>query len=143
MYQRILVPTDGTELCAPALDTALALAAAGGGAIVGLHAAAPARLVAVGADDPVRAAWLNERHRLGADALAWIARRADEAGVPCETLLTHHETPAEAIVLTARERRCDLIVMASRGRGFLRARLPGGETWKVLTHCAVPVLVLR
>jgi nucleotide-binding universal stress UspA family protein len=63
--------------------------------------------------------------------------------VPCETVLVHHESPAAAIVETARDRVCDLIVMASHGRGGLRARLLGSETWKVLTYCAIPVLVVR
>lgn len=143
MYQRILLPTDGTELCARALDTALALAALGGGTLVGLHAGTPARLSNVALDDPIRAAWLKENEQTGAEALAWIARRAEEAGIACETVLSHHESPAEAIIVTAREHGCDLIVMASRSRGFLRSRLPGGQTWKVLTHCAIPVLVLR
>jgi nucleotide-binding universal stress UspA family protein len=143
MYKRILVPTDGTELCAAGLTTALELARLGGGAIIGLHAEPPGRLTALAADDQVRAAWLNERARIGADAMAWIARRATEAGVPCETVLVHHESPAAAIVETARDRACDLIVMASHGRGGLRARLLGSETWKVLSYCAIPVLVVR
>jgi nucleotide-binding universal stress UspA family protein len=147
MYRRILVPTDGTELCSPALDTALALARLGGGAIVGLHAGPPARLGALAEDDAVRAAWLNEREQTGKDALAWIARRAAESGIPCETLLVHHDSPAAAIVETARDRLCDLIVMASHARaglrGTLRARLLGGETWQVLGICAIPVLVVR
>jgi nucleotide-binding universal stress UspA family protein len=143
MYQRILVPTDGTELCSTALTAALALAQLGGGSIVGLHAGPPARLGALASEDPVRAAWLNERERSGADALAWIARRAGEAGVPCETMLVHHESAAAAIVETARDRLCDLIVMASHGHGGLRARLLGSETWKVLSLCAIPVLVTR
>ena len=99
MYQRILVPTDGTELCSAALTTAL--------------------------------------------DLAWIARRAAEAGVRCETLMVHHESPAAAIVATARERLCDLIVMASHGHGRLRQRLLGSEVQKVLETCAIPVLVVR
>jgi nucleotide-binding universal stress UspA family protein len=143
MYQRILVPTDGTELCSAALAAALELAMLGGGSIVGLHAGPPARLEPLAGDDPVRAAWLKERERNGADALQWIARRAAEAGVPCETLLLPYESPAAAIVDTARDRRCDLIVMASHGRGGLRARLLGSETWKVLSICAIPVLVVR
>jgi nucleotide-binding universal stress UspA family protein len=147
MYKRILVPTDGTELCSGALTTALELATIGGGAIVGLHAGPPDRLAPLAADDSVRAAWLAERQQTGADALAWIARRAGESGVPCETLLLHHESPAAAIVETARERQCDLIVMASHTRDSLganlRARLLGSETWKVLSLCAVPVLVVR
>jgi nucleotide-binding universal stress UspA family protein len=143
MYQRILVPTDGTELCSVALTAALDLAQLGGGTILGLHAGPPSRLDALAEEDPVRAAWLSERERNGADALAWIARRAAEAGVTCETLLLHHESPAAAIVETARDRGCDLIVMASHGHGGLRARLLGSETWKVLSHCAIPVLVVR
>jgi nucleotide-binding universal stress UspA family protein len=143
MYQRILVPTDGTELCSVALTAALDLAQLGGATILGLHAGPPSRLDALAEEDPVRAAWLSERERNGADALAWIARRAAEAGVTCETLLLHHESPAAAIVETARDRGCDLIVMASHGHGGLRARLLGSETWKVLSHCAIPVLVVR
>jgi nucleotide-binding universal stress UspA family protein len=147
MYKRILVPTDGTELCSGALATALELAKVGGGAIVGLHAGPPDRLGPLAADDAVRAAWLSEREQTGADALAWIARRAGEAGVPCETQLLHHESPAAAIVETARDRQCDLIVMASHTRDSLRAnlraRLLGSETWKVLSLSAVPVLVVR
>jgi nucleotide-binding universal stress UspA family protein len=143
MYQRILVPTDGTELCSAALAAALDLARLGGGVIVGLHAGPPTRLGPLAQDDPVRAAWLNEREQNGNDALAWIARRASEANVACETLLVHHESPAAAIVDTARDRVCDLIVMASHGHGGLRARLLGSETWKVLSTCAIPVLVVR
>jgi nucleotide-binding universal stress UspA family protein len=143
MYQRILVPTDGTELCSVALTAALDLALLGGGTIIGLHAGPPARLDALAEEDPVRAAWLGERERNGADALAWIARRAAETGVTCETQLVHHESPAAAIIEAARDRGCDLIVMASHGHGGLRARLLGSETWKVLSHCAVPVLVVR
>lgn len=147
MYKRILVPTDGTELCSAALATALELATLGGGSIVGLHAGPPDRLGPLAEEDAVRAAWLAERELVGTDALSWITRRAREAGVPCETVLVHHESPAGAIVETARDRHCDLVVMASHGRtglgANLRARLLGSETWKVLSLCAIPVLVVR
>jgi nucleotide-binding universal stress UspA family protein len=75
MYKRILVPTDGTELCTTALDAALALAQAGGGSILGLHAGPPERLNPLAEEDPVRAAWLIEREQAGDDALAWVAPR--------------------------------------------------------------------
>lgn len=143
MYQRILVPTDGTELCSAALTTALDLAQAGGGAIIGLHAGPPDRLGPLAEDDAVRAAWLAEREQTGAAALAWIARRAAEVGVRCETVMLRHESPAAAIVGTARDRLCDLIVMASHGHGSLRQRLLGSEVHKVLETCAIPVLVVR
>jgi nucleotide-binding universal stress UspA family protein len=51
--------------------------------------------------------------------------------------------PADAILDTAKRRKCDLIVMASHGRSGLKAVLLGSETQKVLAHARVPVLVHR
>ena len=45
--------------------------------------------------------------------------------------------------MTAAQRKCDLIVMASHGRRGLAGVLLGSETQKVLTHAKVPVLVCR
>jgi nucleotide-binding universal stress UspA family protein len=63
--------------------------------------------------------------------------------VACEAVLVHELAPWEAVIQTAREQLCDLIVMATHGRGGLAARLIGSETAKVLTHSAIPVLVVR
>ena len=43
----------------------------------------------------------------------------------------------------AKDKACDLIVMASHGRSGLKAVLLGSETQKVLAHAGVPVLVHR
>jgi nucleotide-binding universal stress UspA family protein len=51
--------------------------------------------------------------------------------------------PSRVIVDETERRGCDLIVMASHGRRGLEALLLGSETQKVLTHCKVPVLVVR
>ncbi|WP_036167431.1 universal stress protein [Massilia sp. 9096] len=145
MYRRILVPTDGTELCSLALDTALELARIGGGAIVGLHACPlddPATPPA-GTVDPALAAWCHEREQQARDALAYVRRRADDAGVPCETVLAAEAAPFEAIERIAREHGCDLVVMAAHARRGLRARLLGGETEKLLAHGTVPLLIVR
>jgi nucleotide-binding universal stress UspA family protein len=40
-------------------------------------------------------------------------------------------------------RDCDLIAMASHGRGGLAAVVIGSETAKVLAHSKIPVLVYR
>jgi len=145
MYRRILVPTDGTERSTAALEAALQLAALGHGTVVGIHASPPPYVMApeLGLAAPIHEAWRQEREQLALDAVAYIRRRAGEAGVPCETLLVPGLAPCDAIIRTAREQLCDLIVMASRGRGGLAGRLIGSETWKVLTHSAIPVLVLR
>jgi nucleotide-binding universal stress UspA family protein len=52
-----------------------------------------------------------------------------------------HDHPYQAIVATAKEKGCDLIVMASHGRGGVAAVVLGSVTTKVLTHTAIPILV--
>lgn len=145
MYRRILVPTDGTERSTNALETALRLAELGQGTVIGIHASPPPYVMApeLGLAAPIHDAWRREREQLGQDAVAYIRRRAGEAGIPCETVLVTGMAPCDAIIRSARELLCDLIVMASRGRGGLAGRLIGSETWKVLRHSAIPVLVLR
>ena len=47
------------------------------------------------------------------------------------------------ILKAAQEQRCDLICMASHGRGEVASALLGNVTQKVLAHSKVPVLVVR
>jgi nucleotide-binding universal stress UspA family protein len=49
----------------------------------------------------------------------------------------------QAIIAAALDRGCDLIAMASHGRGGLSAVVLGSVTNKVLTHTKIPVLVYR
>jgi nucleotide-binding universal stress UspA family protein len=63
--------------------------------------------------------------------------------VKTRAVVVRAELVAEAIIATAKKQRCDLIVMSSHGRRGLKRVLLGSETQHVLTHSAVPVLVLR
>jgi nucleotide-binding universal stress UspA family protein len=65
------------------------------------------------------------------------------AGVSCDTLHVEHDHPYLAIIETASQKLCDLIVMASHGRRGISAIVLGSETVKVLTHSTIPVLVFR
>jgi len=67
---------------------------------------------------------------------------ATHAGVPCDTAQVEGVQPYEAIIATATDRGCDLIVMASHGRSGLSAVVLGSVTNKVLTYTKVPVLVV-
>jgi nucleotide-binding universal stress UspA family protein len=51
--------------------------------------------------------------------------------------------PAEGIVATAKDKGCDLIVMASHGRRGVSRLLLGSQAYEVLTHCGVPALIVR
>jgi nucleotide-binding universal stress UspA family protein len=68
---------------------------------------------------------------------------AAAAGVTCDGLHVEHEHPYEAIIDTARKTGCDAILMASHGRRGISAIVLGSETVKVLTHCNIPVVVIR
>jgi nucleotide-binding universal stress UspA family protein len=73
--------------------------------------------------------------------LSGVADAAMAAGVTCDTVQIEHNHPYKAIIETAKERSCDLIVMASHGRSGIAAVVLGSVTNKVLTHTDVPVLV--
>jgi nucleotide-binding universal stress UspA family protein len=51
--------------------------------------------------------------------------------------------PYKGIIRTAKEKGCDVIVMASHGRGGISALLIGSETHEVVTHTNIPVLICR
>ena len=70
-----------------------------------------------------------------------VAEEARQAGVICETVQIEEDHPYEAIIETAKQRGCDLIVMASHGRSGIAAIVLGSVTTKVLTHTKIPVLV--
>ena len=76
-----------------------------------------------------------------ASALNRAADAAKQAGVPCDTIQVKEAQPSQAIIATAADRGCDLIVMASHGRSGLSAVVLGSVTNKVLTHTKTPVLV--
>lgn len=78
-----------------------------------------------------------------AQTLDAVAAAAKAERVKCETVHVEDEYPYRAIIKTAKSRRCDLIIMASHGRGSASALLLGSETLKVLTHSKIPVLVHR
>ncbi len=50
---------------------------------------------------------------------------------------------AEAILALANARKCDLIVMGSRGFGRLEEALLGSNSQKVASHAPCPVLIVR
>ena len=78
-----------------------------------------------------------------ASALDRVVKAAKEAGVSCDPVQVTDAQPHQAIIATAADRGCDLIVMASHGRGGLSALVLGSVTNKVLTHTKTPVLVCQ
>jgi len=51
--------------------------------------------------------------------------------------------PDQGIIDTARKKKCDVIFMATHGRGKVATLILGSVTQKVLTQSKIPVLVYR
>jgi nucleotide-binding universal stress UspA family protein len=62
------------------------------------------------------------------------------AEVHCDLL---EGDPAEAIINVATIRKCNVIVMGSRGLGRLSGLLLGSTSQKVVSHAPCPVLIVR
>ena len=145
MYKSILIPTDGSELAAKAVQHGMAFAKEIGAKITVLTVTVPFHVFTL---DPqiVEDTVDQYKKRVQADTaklFGTVAKAANVAGVPCETVQVEHEHPYRAIIDTARSKGCDLIVMASHGRRGVSAIVLGSETIKVLTHTKIPVLVHR
>jgi nucleotide-binding universal stress UspA family protein len=125
MYQHILIPTDGSELAERGVAHGLALAKSLGARVSAVNVVEP--LFAVTGDF--------------ASVLDGVAKAAREAGVSCETIQMENVPAHEAIIATAENRGCDLIVMSSHGLSGLSVLLIGSVTNKVLTSAKTPVMV--
>ena len=146
MYRHILIPTDGSQLAHKAVVHGLSLAKAVGAKVTALTVEPSFNVYDVPASRVHLMSAAFEEYAKHAKAhsasiLNGIADDAKVAGVQCETVQVVQDHPYKAIVATAKDRGCDLIVMASHGRSGIAAIVLGSVTAKVLTHTTIPVLV--
>ena len=144
MYKHILIPTDGSELSRKAIDHGTKLAKALNAKVTTVTVSEPYHLFSLVQkmiDTPE-----GYKRRIDEESAEYLNAAKDiaaAAGVTCDGLHVEHEHPYEAIIDTARKTGCDAILMASHGRRGISALVLGSETVKVLTHCNIPVVVVR
>ena len=144
MYNRILVPTDGSELSDKALEAAADFAKALGSSIVIITVIEPYSYTNLSEYRPESIDQYDSRVKEMAQERLEIARElVEKKDINCEVVAFKSFCPAEAIIDAANEYNCDLIFMASHGRQGFAAVLLGSETQKVLTHSKIPVMVYR
>jgi nucleotide-binding universal stress UspA family protein len=147
MYKRILVPTDGSPLARKGIKTGLELAKAVGASVIGYHAVEPIERIwyieGVGIRPKEVEAARRSLWALGERYLEVLRKEAAAAGVKCDTLITDPADPFQGIIDAAKAKKCDVICMASHGRGAIASAMLGNVTHKVLTHSKIPVLVCR
>jgi len=145
MFKHLLLAVDGSPLAEAAFHKAVALAHDLNARVTAVRVSPSYHVLTYQVEmltdtreEYVKAAW-KEATRY----LARLAIEASAAGVECKTAYAVNDHPYEAILKTAEEQGCDLIVMASHGRRGVQGLLIGSETQKVLTHTKIPVLVYR
>lgn len=113
IYQRILVPTDGSESADRAVEHTLTLAEQYGATVHALHVVDTSRYgePALSSTEIV----LHELEERGHDLLDEIAAKADDRGLAVETKLPHGR-PHREITDYADEVETDLIVLGYQGQ---------------------------
>ena len=148
MFKHILLPTDGSKLSDRAVQRGIELAKELGARVTAMHVIPEFRMMADESFVLPTTADLKRRYDKESKAraekmLGKIGERAKEAGVKYECVSVTGDLPHDAIIDTAKKKKCDLIMMASHGRRGISGLLLGSETAKVLTHSKIPVLVVR
>jgi nucleotide-binding universal stress UspA family protein len=144
MYQRILIPTDGSSYSETAIPHGLQLAKQLGLPVVFLHVLDETiSPIITSSSVPVSQQLIDEFEarvqQAGREALERAQALAKAAGVAAESKLVEG-SPAPAILGEAR--KDDLIVMGTHGRNSLAAFVLGSVTMRVLHEAPCPVLAV-
>lgn len=146
MFKQILVATDGSDRANKALSTALALGAACGAKVVALlvvpdyttYAFAETAVINGPSLETIRKTSAEDGHKRLGVVLAGIS-----GGNSVDARVAVSDFAHDEILKHADRLHCDLIVMASRGRGAFKSALLGSQTMQVLSSSPVPVLVVK
>jgi len=91
---------------------------------------------------PPRHQGLRPLREVGDKVLDKVRKEADRSGITFNSVTTHTEA-SSGIVEAAKKQQCDVIFMASHGRGSLSTLILGSVTQKVLARSRIPLLVYR
>ncbi|MFC6904043.1 universal stress protein [Halalkalicoccus tibetensis] len=141
MYERILVPTDGSAGVERAIEQAVSLASVHGASVHAVFVVNTASFASL----PMETSWEGVSDMLredGEEALERVRAIAARHDVEVETALIEG-TPSKEVVRYATEEGCDLIVMGTHGRGGIDRLLLGSVAERVVRGSPVPVLTVR
>ncbi len=139
MYDRILIPTDGSEATDEAVEHALDLAKTFDAAINVLYAVE----VGMVPDDVAAGTLVENLTAAGERVVADVRDHAETAGVRDVETTVEVGAPHRSILDTAEDWDADLVVMGTHGRTGLDRYLLGSVTEKVVRSSDVPVLTVR
>jgi nucleotide-binding universal stress UspA family protein len=147
MYKKLLVPVDGGDLTDRAMTQSIALARQLGASITAFVVEPDMPLPKVGTRPVAYHRQMDvhetrtDTHAL--DVLSQFGEMARAAGVEFSGRHARTDEVDRAIARAALDLECDMIVMATHGRGVFGELLFGSHTKNVLAKSTVPLLVLR
>ncbi len=144
MYQRIVVPVDGSETSRKALQEAIKLAQTFHARLKLVHVVENARVF--DAEGMVDYAALREVATKGGELILSRGRElAEQAGVKAETALLEAggDRNENVIVADARQWLAELIVIGTHGRSGISRLLFGSVAEGVVRGATMPVLLIR
>ena len=142
-FRKILIATDGSELASHAVAKGLAKKIAAETVIVTVTP--PWSSVVSGETTTAYSheAYLKDAEQHAEQLLSPIVAKARDSGLTCESAHVKEQFASDGILQTAKDRGCDLIVMASHGRRGLSRFFLGSQTDQVLVQTEIAVLVVR
>ncbi|RJS97636.1 universal stress protein [Halococcus sp. IIIV-5B] len=140
-YDRVLIPTDGSEAAAAAIEHGLAVADRYDARVHALSVVDVSGLLGapdVGMSPDLVDAWTEYGER----AVSEVAERAADRGLDVTTAV-EQGLPYRAILDYTRQEGIDLVTMGTQGRTGLERYLLGSVTERVVRTSDVPVLTVR
>jgi len=139
MYDRILVPTDGSAGTRDVIEHAETLATAHDSEIHGLYVVDTGRFSTL-PNEPTWESVTDSLHREGEMALDMVERLVTDDVTVARA--TSEGSPSREIVDYARQHDCDLVVMGTHGRGGIDRLLLGSVAERVVRSANVPVVTV-
>jgi nucleotide-binding universal stress UspA family protein len=145
VYQRILVPTDGSDTANAGLREACKLAGEEGAQLRLIHVVDELLGISPQMYGVAYEQIIGDRRNAGTRILTDAESVAREAGVNVETRLVEAMGSAagEQVIHAAQEWPADLIVCGTHGRRGLRRIVMGSDAEYIVRHASVPVLLIR
>jgi nucleotide-binding universal stress UspA family protein len=140
-YDQVLVPTDGSEAAAAAVDHGVAVAERFDARVHAVNVVDVANLAVSHTYGPPEQL-VEGLRSAGEEATEQVAERARAAGLDVETHVVEG-VPAEHLLTYAEDSGVDLIAMGTAGRSGLERVLLGSTTERIVRRADVPVLTVR
>ena len=144
MFEKILVPVDGSETSWKAMEEAKKLAEAFRGEMVVVNVIQPynnAALLVVPLDQATISQGNEELTKIGNSVLETAKEKCRTSRAKEFLLEVGH--PSERIIAVSKEKACTSIVIGSRGLSGIAEFFLGSVSSKVSQYASVPVLIVK